>query len=48
MLLKMSTDEKNIYESVGEMKEFILENRRVIICNAAHIPRISFGSDQIF
>jgi hypothetical protein len=48
MLLKMPTDEKDLYESVDQLKELILENRRVIICNVAHIPRISFGSDQIF
>jgi len=31
MLLKMPTDEKNIYESVDQLKEIILENRRVIM-----------------
>jgi hypothetical protein len=48
MHLKVSTDEKNIYESVDELKELILENRRVIICNVAHMLRISFGLIQIF
>jgi len=48
MFLKMPTDEKSIYESVDQLKELILENRRVIICNVAHMLRISFGSDHIF
>jgi hypothetical protein len=48
MLLKMPTDEKNIYESVDQLKELIHENRRIIMFNIAHMPRISFGSDQIF
>jgi len=47
MLLKMPTDEKNIYESVDQLKELIHENRRVIMSNV-HMPRILFGSDQIF
>jgi hypothetical protein len=48
MLLKMPTDEKNVYENVNQLKELTLENRRVIICNVAYMPKISFGSDQIF
>jgi len=40
MLLKMPTDEKNIYENVDQLKELILEKKRVIICNVVHMPRI--------
>jgi hypothetical protein len=48
MLLKMSAEDKKIYENVGQLKEFILENRRAVMCNVAHMLRILFGSDQMF